>query len=111
MYIGPWQEFKLARILQIKEKLDKEAEEDNRIPEYNDNVQPQQQKAYSVGGNMMPSTLKADSRINTRKQHVSIENKYKYRMDPQFAPPHKQVPLLKSTYSEPVGNGASRVSK
>jgi hypothetical protein len=30
MYIGPWQEFKLARILQIKEKMDKEAEEDNK---------------------------------------------------------------------------------
>jgi hypothetical protein len=29
MYIGPWQEFKLAKILQIKEKMDKEAEEDN----------------------------------------------------------------------------------
>ncbi len=29
MYIGPWQEFKLAKILQIKDKLDKEAEEEN----------------------------------------------------------------------------------
>jgi hypothetical protein len=31
MYIGPWQEFKLARILQIKDKVDKEAEQANRI--------------------------------------------------------------------------------
>jgi len=33
MYIGPWQEFKLAKILQLKDKVDKEAEEDNRLPE------------------------------------------------------------------------------
>lgn len=31
MYIGPWQEFKLAKILQLKDKMDKEAEEDNRL--------------------------------------------------------------------------------
>jgi hypothetical protein len=31
MYIGPWQEFKLAKILQIKDKMDKEAEEDNKL--------------------------------------------------------------------------------
>ena len=30
MYIGPWQEFKLARILQLKDKLDKEQEEEDR---------------------------------------------------------------------------------
>lgn len=32
MYIGPWQEFKLAKILQLKDKLDKEAAEDNALP-------------------------------------------------------------------------------
>ena len=31
MYIGPWQEFKLARILQLKEKVEKEDEEDNQL--------------------------------------------------------------------------------
>jgi hypothetical protein len=31
MYIGPWQEFKLARILQIKDKMDKDAAEENRM--------------------------------------------------------------------------------
>jgi hypothetical protein len=31
MYIGPWQEFKLAKILQIKDKVDKEAEDANRL--------------------------------------------------------------------------------
>jgi hypothetical protein len=31
MYIGPWQEFKLAKILQIKDKVDRENEENNRI--------------------------------------------------------------------------------
>ena len=36
MYIGPWQEFKLAKILQIKEKMDKEAEDDNKLPPKND---------------------------------------------------------------------------
>ena len=40
MYIGPWQEFKLARILQMKEKMDKEAEEDNKLPEYNEQPPP-----------------------------------------------------------------------
>lgn len=31
MYIGPWQEFKLAKILQIKDKMEKEAAEENRL--------------------------------------------------------------------------------
>jgi len=31
MYIGPWQEFKLARILQLKEKVQREEEEENKI--------------------------------------------------------------------------------
>ena len=35
------------------------------------------------------------------------DNKFKYRMDPEFAPPQKKVPLLKSTYSDPNG-GAHR---
>jgi len=29
MYIGPWQEFKLARILQLKDKVEREDDEDN----------------------------------------------------------------------------------
>jgi hypothetical protein len=53
MYVGPWQEFKLAKILQIKQQLDKEAEEDNRLPEYNDNQPKHQQKAFSVGGKIV----------------------------------------------------------
>ncbi len=86
MYIGPWQEFKLAKILQIKEKMDKEAEEDNQLPhvEYNDN-QPGI-KAYSVGGKIGPpqthSNQKANSIMSQVKQQVSIDNKYKYKMDP-----------------------------
>jgi hypothetical protein len=31
MYIGPWQEFKLAKILQLKDKVEREQEEANRI--------------------------------------------------------------------------------
>jgi len=31
MYIGPWQEFKLAKILQLKDKVDKEINEANRL--------------------------------------------------------------------------------
>ena len=42
MYIGPWQEFKLARILQLKEKVDREEQEANQIT-FDGN------KAYSVG--------------------------------------------------------------
>ena len=34
MYIGPWQEFKLAKILQLKDKVDRELEEANRIDAY-----------------------------------------------------------------------------
>ena len=30
MYIGPWQEFKLAKILQLKDKVDRETEEENK---------------------------------------------------------------------------------
>jgi hypothetical protein len=33
MYIGPWQEFKLAKILQIKDRVDKEQEANNRLEE------------------------------------------------------------------------------
>ena len=69
MYVGPWQEFKLAKILQIKQQLDKEAEEDNRLPE----KKPQQQ-SYSVGGKQTHSTQKADSRINMVKQQVAMDS-------------------------------------
>ena len=31
MYIGPWQEFKLAKILQLKEKVERENSKDQRI--------------------------------------------------------------------------------
>jgi len=31
MYIGPWQEFKLAKILQLKDKLEKEDNAENTI--------------------------------------------------------------------------------
>ena len=30
MYIGPWQEFKLAKIIQLKDKVDKEREQEQR---------------------------------------------------------------------------------
>ena len=120
MYIGPWQEFKLAKILQIKEKMDKEAEEDNRLPpqqeEYNQDLMGTKvpPKAFSVGGKLQPmiqtqSNQKADSRVNMRRQQASIDNKYKYRMDPQFAAPSKKVPLLKSTYSQPTGGRDHRL--
>lgn len=41
MYIGPWQEFKLARILQLKDKVEREEEEQQQLPS-------QEKKAYSV---------------------------------------------------------------
>lgn len=31
MYIGPWQEFKLAKILQIKDKIEQEEKEADRL--------------------------------------------------------------------------------
>ena len=73
--------------------MDKEAEEDNRLPppqvELNNNGG---QKAYSVGGKIIAnaqtnSNIKADSRVNHVKQQVMTDNKFKYRMDPEFAPP------------------------
>ena len=30
MYIGPWQEYKLAKILQLKDKVEKEQEQEQR---------------------------------------------------------------------------------
>jgi len=38
MYVGPWQEYKLARILQLKQQIDQEAEQANKI------IQPQHPK-------------------------------------------------------------------
>jgi hypothetical protein len=35
MYIGPWQEFKLAKILQLKDKLDKEQSEERSVNRFN----------------------------------------------------------------------------
>lgn len=45
MYIGPWQEFKLAKILQLKDKVEKEQEQEQR------NFQAQQanQNYYAQG--------------------------------------------------------------
>jgi hypothetical protein len=62
MYIGPWQEFKLAKILQIKEKLDKEAEEEDRLPYREEPAVGSKKlasklppaKAFSVGGKLAP---------------------------------------------------------
>jgi hypothetical protein len=46
MYIGPWQEFKLAKILQLKEKVEREDNDANTLA---DNASGNQQKAFSVG--------------------------------------------------------------
>ena len=46
MYIGPWQEFKLARILQLKDKVEREDEDANQLP-------TNQQKAHSVSTRFM----------------------------------------------------------
>ena len=51
MYIGPWQEFKLAKILQIKDRVDKEQEANNRLEDQAQlppNVRGGPQKAYSM---------------------------------------------------------------
>lgn len=49
MYIGPWQEFKLAKILQLKDKMDKEAAEENELPRKN---KGNTQKALSTGARL-----------------------------------------------------------
>ena len=49
MDIGPWQEFKLAKILQLKDKVDREHEAENRLPQDQAAGLPGQTKAYSVG--------------------------------------------------------------
>ena len=43
MYIGAWQEFKLAKILQIKNKVDKEHAEANRL-----DPEPRTRKPHSM---------------------------------------------------------------
>ncbi len=45
MYIGPWQEFKLAKILQLKEKVQREDDEENQILPVGGQNKP---KAHSV---------------------------------------------------------------
>ena len=55
MYVGPWQEFKLAKILQLKEKVQREYDQENQIYPMNpgNNNKP---KAHSVanGGRLGP---------------------------------------------------------
>ena len=57
MYIGPWQEFKLARILALKDKVDKENDDNNHLNPSQHNPSEinsvhQNSKAYSVGTRM-----------------------------------------------------------
>ena len=57
MYIGPWQEFKLAKILQLKDKVDKEQEQENQMIRQQDQQMQAHYgqkpgKAYSVGTRM-----------------------------------------------------------
>ncbi len=81
MYIGPWQEFKLAKILQIKDKMSKEADEDNALT--NDNMTTSH-KAQSVQRPMDPNS------------------QFRFKMDPVYQLPQKRVPKLGgSNYSEP----------
>ena len=61
MYIGPWQEFKLAKILQIKDRVEKEQEEGNRLEDQANlpkNLKGHPQKAYSM--NNRPQPFKSD---------------------------------------------------
>lgn len=51
MYIGPWQEFKLAKILQLKEKVQREDEEDNQILPMNPGDKPKAHSVYTNVGN------------------------------------------------------------
>ena len=73
MYIGPWQEFKLARILQLKEKVEREEKEANQL-------EPQggKHKAYSVGTNMIGGRGKNqpfNSAYNANQGQISVQNK------------------------------------
>lgn len=56
MYIGPWQEFKLARILALKDKVDKENDDNNHLSQSQHDPSVMNggvhQKAYSVGTRM-----------------------------------------------------------
>ena len=51
MYIGPWQEFKLAKILQLKDKMEKEDQEDRGSTNHSLSYQ-HPPKAYSVNNRM-----------------------------------------------------------
>ena len=48
MYIGPWQEFKLARILQLKDKVEQEEQQENSMGMQGEYSRQQTGKAYSV---------------------------------------------------------------
>lgn len=97
MYIGPWQEFKLAKILQIKDKLEQEERENNQI----EIQQKSKGKALSTGHartNLKTNEeidLRKQSRQDLRRQQASSEYMYKYKVDPQYLPPPKQIPVLK----------------
>jgi hypothetical protein len=47
MYIGPWQEFKLAKILQLKDVVEKEEKSANHLDSSSNH------KAFSVGANAL----------------------------------------------------------
>eukprot|EP00347_Sterkiella_histriomuscorum_P006673 403351872 len=124
MYIGPWQEFKLAKILQIKDKIEKEEKEANKLDNSNQqNANAGQRippKAYSTGARLQPnnnnayevqsdqnnvfktqSNMRANSRQNAKRSQASSEHQYKFKLAPEYSAPPKQIPVLRGNHSDP----------
>ena len=85
MYIGPWQEFKLAKILQLKEKLDKQESEANQITS-------DQNSGFGASSNQRNGTRNfseapgsvSSQNLGRRKAQQPIKVTQQYKMDPKF---------------------------
>ena len=69
MYIGPWQEYKLAKILQLKEKLREEEEQENKIA-----------PSESVSQQNNPSHAASNPLDSNRRE---LAHKYRFEKPPQ----------------------------
>ena len=74
MYIGPWQEFKLAKILQLKDKIEKEAEQDNQLD-------PAKPKAQSTNARLQGNPYQdAGSPLALQQPHAAARAQSKQNL-------------------------------
>lgn len=85
MYIGPWQEFKLAKILQLKEKLDKQESEANQMT--SDQNSGFGASSFQNGGTRnfseAPGSVNSQN-LGRKKAQQPVKATQQYKMDPAF---------------------------